>query len=209
MISTLTQRWRRGWPVCGRALYTAYIVLRMCREMARKRLHDQHPHTEVEKGLVHVGQSSVYSIYCTAHVQGNGQEEAPRSEPPHRGGEGAARVGQSSIYTAYTVLRLCREMVRKRLHDQHPHTEVEKGLARVGQNSIYRIYYTAHVQGNGQEEAPQSAPSHRGGEGAGPCGAELYIPHLLYCACAGKWPRRGSTISTLTQRWRRGWPVWG
>ncbi len=22
----------------------------MCREMARKRLHDQHPHTEVEKG---------------------------------------------------------------------------------------------------------------------------------------------------------------
>jgi hypothetical protein len=133
--STLTQRWRRGWPVW---------------------------------------QSSIYSIYCTAHVQDNGQEEAP-------------------------------------LHEQHPHTEVEKGLARVGQSStcIYHVYCTAHVQGNGQEEAPRSAPPYKGGEGAGPCGAELYIPHILYCACAGKWPGKGSTISTLTQRWRWGWPVWG
>jgi len=42
--------------VWGRALYTAYTVLRMCREMARKRLHDQHPHTEVEKGLARVAE---------------------------------------------------------------------------------------------------------------------------------------------------------
>ncbi len=116
----------------------------MCREMARKRLHDQHPHTEVEKGLARVWQSSIHNIYCPAYVQGNGQEEAPRSAPSHGGRRGWPVWGRA-LYTTYTVLRMCREMARKRLHDQHPHTEVEKGLARVWQSSIYRIYCTAHV----------------------------------------------------------------
>ncbi len=86
----------------------------MCREMARQRLHDQHSHTEVEKGLARVRQSSIYTAYTVLRMCRDWL------------------AWKSSIYTVYTVLRMCKEMAGKRLHDQHPHTEVEKRLARVG-----------------------------------------------------------------------------
>jgi hypothetical protein len=100
--------------------------------MARKRLHDQHPHTEVEKGLARVAERHIQHILycaCAGKWPGRGSTISTLTQRWRRGWPLWGRA----LYTAYTVLRMCREMARKRLHDQHPHTEVEKGLARVAE----------------------------------------------------------------------------
>ncbi len=67
----------------------------MCREMARKRLHDQHPHTEVEKGLARVGQSSTNTAYTVLRMCREMARKRLHDQHPHTEVEkGLARVAE-------------------------------------------------------------------------------------------------------------------